>query len=295
MTDRFDQQWQPQEVIRLLTLVEGERRYYQEMVAGLPVPLAILGHDRHLVYANHAFRTTFALQGQEIRQQSIHQILPGGDLEAALDAARTARSVEPIVLSDGDRVVRVSILPVTLAEDGSDSDTILLAEDLTELLPNLKEGSTATAAVTEVAPPFPLEIAGVVWEANPATLSFERVWGDCQGLLGLSAQHWLETKNFFEQRIHPEDRDSTLALYRSAIVAGGDATAEFRALSASGAVVWCRETIRVTPPSVSGRFMRGVVTDFTERKLIEQQMLTGARHEALRELSGRLAHNLNNH
>ena len=62
-------------------------------------------------------------------------------------------------------------------------------------------------------------------------------------MLGYPASHWLSRREFFEERIHPEDRAATMALYRSVLSAGGEASAEFRTASGS---VWCRETIRVS-------------------------------------------------
>jgi hypothetical protein len=48
------EQWKAKEVARLLALVETERRYYQEMVASLPVALVVLSLDRSIVSANRA-------------------------------------------------------------------------------------------------------------------------------------------------------------------------------------------------------------------------------------------------
>ena len=53
------EQWKSKEVARLLALVETERRYYQEMVASLPVGLVVLSSDRSIISANRAFRRTF--------------------------------------------------------------------------------------------------------------------------------------------------------------------------------------------------------------------------------------------
>ena len=39
------EQWKAREVARLLALVETERRYYQEMVAMLPVALVVISAD----------------------------------------------------------------------------------------------------------------------------------------------------------------------------------------------------------------------------------------------------------
>src|SRR5277367_1483055 len=70
------EQWKAKEVARLLALVETERRYYQEMVAMLPVPLVVLSADRHISSANRAFRQTFGLRTSELRGRTIDQILP---------------------------------------------------------------------------------------------------------------------------------------------------------------------------------------------------------------------------
>jgi len=75
--ERVDfEQWKPKEVARLLALVEGGRRYYQNLVAMLPVPLIVLSSDRSVVFANRAFRQVFGLRAEDLGRMSIDQILP---------------------------------------------------------------------------------------------------------------------------------------------------------------------------------------------------------------------------
>ena len=74
------EQWKAKEVARLLALVETERRYYQEMVAMLPVALVVLSADRHISSANRAFRQTFGLRSSDLRGKTIDQILPSDQL-----------------------------------------------------------------------------------------------------------------------------------------------------------------------------------------------------------------------
>ena len=69
------EQWKGREVARLLSLVETERRYYQEIVATLPVALAVLSGDRSIVSANRAFRQLFGLTVDEARKKVIEQLL----------------------------------------------------------------------------------------------------------------------------------------------------------------------------------------------------------------------------
>ena len=93
------------------------------------------------------------------------------------------------------------------------------------------------------------------------------------------------TIKFFEQRIHPEDRPSTLEFYRSAIARGsGDVSAEFRVVTVGRIGVRVRETLRVTGGSIAG-----VVAPIDRRKWLEDQLLRSGRAEALQSVASRLA------
>ena len=136
---------------------------------------------------------------------------------------------------------------------------------------------------------YSMGIPAIIWRADPATLQFWSVEGAAEEILGYPRSHWLTQREFFEERIYPEDRAPTLALYRAALAAGGDASAEYRAVSQSGETVWCRETIRL-----DRRWLTGVVTNITRRKELERLLLSVGRYEAQYALAGRLAHDLNN-
>ena len=155
------------------------------------------------------------------------------------------------------------------------------------------EDETETLLVLEPPPPvsavssgLPIDLPAIVWQADAATLAFRSVEGDTQVTMGYPASHWLSHREFFEERIHPDDRAATMALYRAAIETGSEASAEFR--NASGST-WYRETIRV-----AGTTVTGVITNITARKSMERQLLSAGRFEALYGFAGRLAHDLNN-
>ena len=155
-------------------------------------------------------------------------------------------------------------------------------EDETETLLVLEPPQPASAGSGGV----PNDLPAIVWQADPATLEFRSVEGDAEAMLGYPASHWLSHPEFFEERIHLDDRAATMALYRRLLNAGGEASSEYRTASGS---VWCRETIRVTGSTVTG-----VITNITSRKQLERQLLSAGRFEALYGFAGRLAHDLNN-
>jgi nitrogen-specific signal transduction histidine kinase len=279
------EQWKAKEVARLLALVETERRYYQEMVAMLPVALVVLSADRHITSANRAFRQKFGLKTSDLRGKTIEQILPSDRLiEKIRDVHITGVPESAFALEHEGQAFSTGILPIRNWDEEGEIETLLMLQDA---------GSAAATAATPVptADAAPLgEIPAILWEADAATLAFRSVRGDAEPLLGYPEAHWTETPKFFEERILSEDRGSTMDFYRSAIALGsGDVSAEFRSVTASGRTVWVRETIRV-----SGSAITGVMTPIARRKQLEDQLLRSGRAEALQGVASKLAHDLNN-
>jgi two-component system, cell cycle sensor histidine kinase and response regulator CckA len=303
------EQWKPREVARLLALVETERRYYQEMMSALPAALVVLAHDRTVLSANVAFRRLVGLSGEELRKRSIEQILPSDELIEHLRAVHVHGDTAPFFvpapfsINMGERRFRMAAVPIRSWDDELEPETLLMVQ--------LEEGPAAAAAPTPSAPvqvaPEPVApepsldaatLPAAVWEADASTFAFTYAGGAAQEILGYPAAHWLSQPHFFSERIHPDDRAAVLALYRSIVAEGGEASAEYRALHSSGAPVWCRESVRV-PASEKGsgegaRSIAGVISAIGERRQLEAQSLAAARIDALRALASRLAHDLNN-
>jgi len=291
------EQWKAREVARLLALVETERRYYQEMVATLPVALVVLSADRHVSSANRAFRQTLGLRSNDLRGKTIDQILPSERLiEKIRDVHTTGISQSGFPLEHDGRQFSVAIVPIRNWDDESEIETLLMlaeADGVKAPAPAAEPVAQPVAEAPVAEPPVaePMEeVPAIVWEADAATLEFRWVHGDAEPLLGYPAAYWTSTPKFFEERIHPQDRPAALDLYHTAIARGsGEASAEYRAEVASGGTMWMRETIRV-----KGAALSGVMTPIDGRKRLEDQLLRAGRTEALHHAANRLAHDLNN-
>ncbi|MCC6294976.1 MAG: hypothetical protein IT164_20155, partial [Bryobacterales bacterium] len=61
MNRRELEMWSPREVARLLSLLEAERRYYQEIMAAVPSGAGIVGQDGTLELSNRALRTMLGI------------------------------------------------------------------------------------------------------------------------------------------------------------------------------------------------------------------------------------------
>ncbi len=278
------EQWKAREVARLLSLVETERRYYQEMVASLPAGLVILKGDRSIVSANRAFRRAVGLRNEELRGRTIEQLFPSHDLIERIRRAHVDGDKDPFFIEVGERTLRFAIVPSQGWGDEGEPETILLVQDMTQM----EAYSGGTKAVA------PAGLPAIVWRADAADVRFLSVAGAAEELTGYAPSHWTSARDFFWARIHPEDLAQIKFTYQPALEKGGDATAEFRMLTASGEPIWLRETIRVGDPGTPGRAISGIATNVSRRKQLESQLLNASRVDAIQGLAGRLAHDLNN-
>ncbi|HSO76828.1 MAG TPA: ATP-binding protein, partial [Blastocatellia bacterium] len=112
----------------------------------------------------------------------------------------------------------------------------------------------------------------IVWEADAATFQFTFVSRRAEAILGYTVDRWLREPDFWANLMHPDDRESTLELCRTATAAGRDHDFEYRARAADGRIVWLHDKVFV----VRGREgnaeqLRGLMVDITERKLAEEE------------------------
>ena len=106
-------------------------------------------------------------------------------------------------------------IPVRAWHDEDETETLLVLEN-------------AATGLTTPSGGVPNDLPAIVWQADAATLDSGPSRAASKPMFGYPASHWLGHPEFFEERIHPDDRAATMALYRRALSAGGEASAEYR-------------------------------------------------------------------
>ena len=110
-----------------------------------------------------------------------------------------------------------------------------------------------------------------------------------------SAQHWLDG-------VHPADRTAVAeGLARIASGTSDREDTEYRIIRPDGEVRWVRDSVRATSLEGGQFLLNGVVSDITERKAAQDELLTMERQlrhaqrlEAIGTLAGGIAHDFNN-
>ncbi|MCX6622507.1 MAG: PAS domain-containing protein, partial [Acidobacteria bacterium] len=166
------EQWKAREVARLLALVETERRYYQEIVATVPVGLIVLSRDLTILSANRAFRQIFGFRSQDVLRRQLDEILPIDGLHTeVLDVlqsggAQTNRFFEMNPADGAARLLRIGIQRIRSWSDEGEEEALLSVEDFSGI-----EGYGKLSTVAPVALPDPREdLSAAVWEADAQAL-----------------------------------------------------------------------------------------------------------------------------
>ena len=257
--DRTDfEPWKGKEVAKLLALVENQRRYYQDIISALPVGLVVLSAKRSVVseqsrvpegvrsprsriYAGRALSSSCPpiLLIENIRNAMVHGI-----------------AQPPLQVEHGGKRWRMAILPLRNWDEELEMETLLVVEDCA---PGWRW------ALPRQRPKQPrLSTTYRRWfgALTPRHSSSRRSAVGRNSWLGYAAAHWLKAPDFFAQRMHPEDREEVLALYRTAVQHSREVSAEFRMATAAGQSIWCRETVHLAGPGV----LTGVLTAIGQRQ-----------------------------
>lgn len=126
--------------------------------------------------------------------------------------------------------------------------------------------------------------------------TMEFVSGGCAALTGYPAEAFTGDRSVsYEGLIEPEDRKPVRDNIANALDRGEAFELTYRIRTREGGVKWVWERGRSVPgPEGDGRFLDGFVTDITEQKLLENQVVQSQRLESIGTLAGGIAHDLNN-
>jgi diguanylate cyclase (GGDEF)-like protein/PAS domain S-box-containing protein len=131
----------------------------------------------------------------------------------------------------------------------------------------------------------------VVYKAETGQLG--RWWyvsPQIEQLLGYAPDEWLNDPALWWKRIHPDDRDQVLADEEAMVVATASHSdpVQYRMVTKEGRIVWVNDDAAVIRDEEgSALYWSGVLSDITERKVLEDQLKHQAFHDPLTGLANR--------
>ncbi|MGZ9736389.1 PAS domain S-box protein [Flavobacterium sp. GNP002] len=143
-------------------------------------------------------------------------------------------------------------------------------------------------------------IDGIVWECDAKTFNFNFISQKVEKILGYTAEEWLESKTFWVDHIHPEDRKWTTDYCTSKTKENLNHDFEYRMIAKNGAVVWLRDIVNVISKNDQPLSLRGIMIDITTTKEAEKDLndsfnLVTEQNKRLLNFSYIVSHNLRSH
>jgi PAS domain S-box-containing protein len=131
---------------------------------------------------------------------------------------------------------------------------------------------------------------------NDGSWTMEFVSGGCRELTGYEPEALIGNRlKSFEAIIAADDRKGVREIISRAVERGEAFELTYRIRTREGQLKWVWERGRAVPgPDGPVRTLEGFVTDITERKLLETQVLQNQRLESIGTLAGGISHDLNN-
>ncbi len=115
-------------------------------------------------------------------------------------------------------------------------------------------------------------IEAIVWELDALAFKFTFVNRKAEVILGYPAEQWLTEPDFWQNHIHPEDREWVIDLCRRMTQALQNHEMEYRMVAADGRVVWLWDQVEVVAAGDRPVKLQGIMIDISDRKAIEQAL-----------------------
>lgn len=105
---------------------------------------------------------------------------------------------------------------------------------------------------------------GIVWEYNLQTQQFVFVSQKAGDILGYPVAQWSSEAHFWENHIHPEDREWVIQGCHQLVLQRQEGQLEYRMIAADGRVVWLHDIVSLVLEAEQPTNLRGVLIDITE-------------------------------
>ena len=143
-------------------------------------------------------------------------------------------------------------------------------------------------------------IDGIVWEYDLESMSSTFVSKKIESILGYTEAEYCESESFWEDHIHPDDLESTLALSAKENKDYTTYDLEYRMIAKNGEIVWIRDIMNYIFENDKPAISRGIMIDITKMKESENDLnnslqLVTEQNKRLLNFSYIVSHNLRSH
>jgi PAS domain S-box-containing protein len=299
----------PQELRGLLKkqevkLLKNEMKF-KTIIDQAPIGFAILDAcSGDLVEGNKKYYDMLGFTFEEITNMGIKNLTHPDDLDNNLQQIKNLKegkiseySVEKRCITKSGKIIWVNLTVSPLWESNEKPTThIAFVKDITER----KEAEEIIAKGQARYKSLIDTIDGIVWEYDLETRSSTFISKKIEELLGYSVEEYSESPTFWEDHIHPEDREFALGLSAKENKNPVNYDFEYRMITKKGKVIWVRDIMNYVFENDKPVISRGIMIDITIMKEAENNLnnslqIVTEQNKRLLNFSYIVSHNLRSH
>lgn len=253
---------------------EEIQRNYKALIDASPVGITILKGDK-IILSNPKIEELTGYTAEEINRSGNLRIIHEDDRERVENYYNRVTSGVGVPLELEVRVITKSgntryfdLRAVLIQSD--DSPTILInAIDVTAR--KLAENALYDAEIRyqELVESVPV----IVWRGSAETFEFTFVSKEAENMLGYPIERWTDDPTFWQDHLHPDDRDWVISACTVAKRELRPHDLEYRMVAADGSIVWIHDIVQ-EPVKVSDskEEVFGAMINITARKHAEDAL-----------------------
>jgi PAS domain S-box-containing protein len=252
-------------------------KYLYKIFEALPTPSLVLLPDAPkftMVQANKAYQELTNRTNEELEGKGYFEVFPEVAShgvpslqkvisELSPNKTPTQRYEVPIPGMPGHEIKYIDALNIPVLNDNNEVEFIIRSvTDVTVIETtenNLAESRNQFQSLLQT-------VEGIVWEVDVQSTEFTFVSDHVKNILGYSPQEWLNTPNFWEGHIHPDDREDAINYCHVQTQQGRNHTFDYRMIKADGGLVWIKDVVSVISKNGKPRWLRGIMVDITVAK-----------------------------
>jgi PAS domain S-box-containing protein len=285
-------------------LLKNEMKFktiFEQATIGFAI---IDSHKGNLLQANNKFYDLLGFTHDEIKEKGITILTHPDDVDTTLlnikklnEGQITEYFAEKRCLTKSGKTIWVNLTVSPLWETNEKPTShIAFIKDITER----KE---AEALIEKSQARFKSlidTIDGIVWEYDLETMSSTFISKKIENLLGYSVEEYSGSPTFWEDHIHPDDREFAVALSAKVNKNYINHNYEYRMITKNGKVIWIRDIMNYIFENDKPVISRGIMIDITIMKEAEKDLnnslqLVTEQNKRLLNFSYIVSHNLRSH
>ncbi len=287
-----------------IKLLKNEMKF-KSIIDQAPIGFAIVeAGTGNLLEANKKYCDILGFSFEEIKNKCVSTLTHPDDLDRCLLNLKklekgeiTEYSIEKRCLTKTGNTIWINLTVSDLLEStDKPNNHIIFTKDITERKKNdaLVERSQARlASLIDT-------INVIVWEYDLETKQSSFISKKIENLLGFSVEEYSQNPNFWEDHIHPEDRERAIALSAKVNRKYINHEYEYRMITKTGKVIWIRDIINYVFKNNKPVISRGIMVDITTMKEAEMNLnntlqLVTEQNKRLLNFSYIVSHNLRSH